>query len=528
MKKKNILANLIVAIVSILGIFLASEIIFRNLLFSNIRALEKFRDPGLYASFDSDDYWKVFYLLQKLSRKPLKNHPLLRWESREIHPLLGWLSKNVSDSYNHHSADEIGNRRPVLLYGDSFAACATEECFEDILNNDNDFRHDYYLLNYAVGGYGVDQIHLLFKESIDNYNNPFVIISLMTTDMDRSILSVRGSPKPYYEIDADTLKLFGTPIDQNREVFISNNPPQIRSYLYRLFLFGGDYILPNRLRQYLKGNDLREKKKILINKKIIVETIKALEQKQLEYVFLIFHDHYKILRTKDDWRDSLLKQLFIENDVPYISSKEIIKNDDLRTDSESYINYYYLPINGHPSSHQNQVIAKELKRYILKRQIRKTYNFLDNLESAEIITEKADFVSVREGEFRINNDLRSVLLEHPNSEVIFKEVAILDNDAKLIFGIGINEEAWHKQGDGVLFEVSVIDEGGQKEKLFTKYINPKAKLEDRKWFDEMISLGKLVGQNVSFVFRATCGPGDNRAFDWAGWSSPILVQYFAN
>lgn len=151
----------------------------------------------------------------------------------------------------------------------------------------------------------------------------------------------------------------------------------------------------------------------------------------------------------------------------------------------------------------------------------KIYNFLDNLESGEVITEKANYV--RKSVFTINDDKREILFEHPNSEVIFEDVPINEN-AQLKFGIGINERAWDKAGDGVLFEISIIDGNSQSILLFSKYIDPKNNVKDRKWFDEQINLNPFAGQKVSFIFKTTGGPKGDRAADWAGWSRPQVVS----
>jgi hypothetical protein len=162
---------------------IASEGIFRTLLFSKIGFMEKFRQPGLYFDYDSEDnYWKLFYYLNGTLRPPENPHPLLGW--------VGYFSR---ETYLHDEASQIEGRKVVLLYGDSFAGCLTpkEECFEGVLNADDEFAASCYLLNYGVCNYDVDQIFLLRKNSLEHYQNSFVIVSLLVHDVDRSMLSVR-------------------------------------------------------------------------------------------------------------------------------------------------------------------------------------------------------------------------------------------------------------------------------------------------------------------------------------------------
>ena len=152
-----------------------------------------------------------------------------------------------------------------------------------------------------------------------------------------------------------------------------------------------------------------------------------------------------------------------------------------------------------------------------------TYNFLANLGSADIVTEKAAYVKVAKSEFVINNNEREALVEHPNSEVVFKDADIMEN-AELKFGVGINQTAWDKAGDGVLFEVIIVDEKSQKNEIFSRYIDPKNNVEDRKWFDINLNLKAFAGQKVSFIFKTTGGPKGDLNYDWAGWSSPQIIS----
>ena len=149
------------------------------------------------------------------------------------------------------------------------------------------------------------------------------------------------------------------------------------------------------------------------------------------------------------------------------------------------------------------------------------YYFLDNLESADIIAEHTDHV--KKLVFSINDDPRDVLFQNPNSEVIFKDVPIYEN-AELQFGIGIAETVWNKEGNGVLFEISIVGENSQNILLFSQYIDPKNNKADRKWFDKKVNLSTLAGRKRSFIFKTSGGPKSTTAYDWAGWSNPQLTS----
>jgi hypothetical protein len=154
--------------------------------------------------------------------------------------------------------------------------------------------------------------------------------------------------------------------------------------------------------------------------------------------------------------------------------------------------------------------------------IPQNYSFLKNLEHAWIIAEDESYIS--RTEFTINNETRTVLFLHPDSKVTYQNI-LINKQAKLMFGIGVNQTAWDKAGDGVLFELSLINEESQNTLLFSQYIDPKNNMEDRKWFDVQVDLAALAGQKVTFIFETKGGPDNNIYFDWAGWSRPQVVSY---
>ena len=152
-----------------------------------------------------------------------------------------------------------------------------------------------------------------------------------------------------------------------------------------------------------------------------------------------------------------------------------------------------------------------------------TYNFLANAGSAEIIAPQPKFVNLQLQKLTIKGDQRTVIFEHPNSEVVFNNVLVHKN-AVLQFGIGISEAAWDKAGDGVLFEVIIVDPNARDTRLFSEYIDPKKNAEERKWLDYNVDLKAFSGEEVSFVFRTDGGPNRNTDFDWAAWSDPQIIS----
>jgi len=190
----------------------------------------------------------------------------------------------------------------------------------------------------------------------------------MTLDLDRSILPVRVGQKPYFVLDNDKLELKGLPINPNPEIFFSTHPPNITSYLFRRLLYGN--LLPKEIASFLRRDKEHVRKKKEVNQRIILEIVKELRNKGIDYVFLIFHPHWPGVAALDegetDWRSSFLMEILDRHQIPFIWSKTIFKQDR-RKNNHSYEDYIN-PGHGHPTTYFNKLIADEIKNYALKNQ----------------------------------------------------------------------------------------------------------------------------------------------------------------
>ena len=340
---------------------------FQSLLFSDVQMFQKLRDPIFYVSGKTDDeYWILDYWMSGKRES----------STATAHPLLGWIGDFSSENFRHHATEEIGNRVPVLLYGGSLAECVgltKEKCFQGVLNTETAFAEDYFLLNYGVDGYGLDQIFLLFKHSIEYYaeshmnhslkagarGSPFIIISLWTHDLDWSLLSVRQTPKPYFHLIGDQLVLRGTPIHPDPHKFFIEHAPTIGSYLYRLTI---NQVLPIPFLQIREHPGHVKWRASRINKKILLDIIGELRERKVPHVFLIFNTPEEIHGVLDDWRDALITGLLQDHDVPFISSRAVIRRDAKA--QKKKIEDYYLP-DTHPNADQIRLLSKEIKRFVL-------------------------------------------------------------------------------------------------------------------------------------------------------------------
>lgn len=329
-----------------------AELLFRHALFNGWKSVAHLRQPGLYAknypdttgAIFSQDYWTLYTLFGG-ERKPPEN------PQKE----LGWSGYFDRETLVHQDAARVGKRRPVLLYGDSFSACVNVDCFQDILNVDSAFAHDHYLLNYGVGGYGIDQIHLLCSRTVGMYERPFVVFGLMTRDMERCMLHARIGQKPYYTLDGDSLVLHNTPIDPDQRKYYDSHRPDITSYLWRLLQHRvtGDSLADGSGTEAFKAG-MRD-----LTAALLRATVRELRAKNVDALFLVFEPMYN---TIGDWRSLYIRSVLESEHVPYLFTGDIVWNDGYR--QGNYARYEQLD-NGHPTLYQNRLIGRAITRYLL-------------------------------------------------------------------------------------------------------------------------------------------------------------------
>ena len=217
---------------AVLGLtLLGAELGLRALLFSASPAVRKqawrLRQPQLYADPHTDvEHWKLAWALGRGG------------ETRPSVPdaLLGWRSDSVDAEGRHASVGPDDPRRPVLLFGDSFAACTTppEDCFQGLLA-ESDLGDELVLVNYGVGGYGLDQIYLLLREALPHWEarDPVVVVALFVDDdLDRARFAFRDWPKPRFRLEGEELVL-EPPAAPDNAAWLEEHPLAIRSYLWR-------------------------------------------------------------------------------------------------------------------------------------------------------------------------------------------------------------------------------------------------------------------------------------------------------
>jgi hypothetical protein len=300
MRTKKIFANIVLILISVCITLAVSEVIYRKLIFSNENHFKFLKEPKQYANQEWDaNYWKLAQIWG-LIRPPYPD------------TLLGWEYELQPKSFLHHDAENLMGRRPVLIYGDSFANCIdSTNCFEDYLNNDTVFSKTNFIINYGMGGFGVDQIYTLMKNSFRLYEKPYIIFSFLTFDLDRSGLSIREGQKPFYTLDTSGELILNTSnYNPDAAEYLKQNPPEIKSYLWKKFLYSKLNILPGVIKRYLQGETAQNVFLKKLNRKLIHESVKVLRENKIDFIFLIFEGYNDFTTPKETkWRTDLIREI---------------------------------------------------------------------------------------------------------------------------------------------------------------------------------------------------------------------------
>lgn len=115
---------------------------------------------------------------------------------------------------------------------------------------------------------------------------------------------------------------------------------------------------------------------------------------------------------------------------------------------------------------------------------------------------------------------RSIYVAQP-SRLIWEEV--VPERGWLQVSLGVREEAWPREGNGVLFMVGVSHEG-KYEELVSVVVNPFANDADRRWLSVLLDLAPWAGQRIEIVLNTRLAHADaSPANHLAVWGAPALV-----
>ncbi len=297
------------------------------------------RQPKLFADpYTEDDHWKLKRRWGETIRTP--PDPLMGWSTPKLvrNPL------GVLRPFGYEPQTE----NVVLCFGDSFMAGRTPhpgkipDLLEERLGGPT-------VYNYGVGGFGVGQMYLRFREAYPAFVDPVIVVGLLTRDLDRTVLSVRGAPKPSFEVEGGELLITPPTLVTTGESWDALNPPSIRSYLLAMVV--------RRLRRLAADGRSDElmygrEKKCLVNSAVLEALVAEARAHDLQLVFVSFPPAQNF--GKPSWRDEFLQAKFKELRVPFVQGRKALRADMKAKGLE--VGDYYLPDN-HPNEAGNRVFA---------------------------------------------------------------------------------------------------------------------------------------------------------------------------
>lgn len=280
------------------------------------------RDPGLFADpLYESEYWRLRWRLERTS-EPTK---IPTYDAR-----LGWVGRRIAPgTYEHRQFEPEDPRRPILLYGASYATCLTseEDCFEGLVER-SDLGMDHVLLNHGVGGYGVDQTYLLMRNTLERYRerNPIVVIALVSdTDFDRCSIDFRSWPKPRLEVVDGKLEVAGAgTVTEGCEAFVDEVGVGIRSYAWR-YLIRGTNLLGQDMRRKLTRREQEIRDQNALIRRIVLAIRDEVESGQLEYFFLLCVSPRNMGGKQSPNKEDFLLQLFAEENIPYVPTRPAVE-----------------------------------------------------------------------------------------------------------------------------------------------------------------------------------------------------------
>lgn len=356
MTKFRLRRVLAVVVASGLAAFLLAEVTLRWLLFGDVSLGEPLREPSYYAHWQSPEFRTLTAAFDRETRR----HPFF---DRGV----GWTKEGLApETYASADEERLGDRRPILFYGDSFTSCVTgpADCWEGLVDA-SELGRTHGLVNLGVGGYGLGQMLLLMRSTLDRFadRDPIVIVGILVDDdLDRSALPVRGFPKPYFvpEDGALTLRplVHATAADYAAATTIG-----IRSYAWRLAVLGSG-VLPDRAGLALAGEGALVAYRMELNRLLLEALREELTSRGLEHFFVVFHGR-RAFRSRGPytWREPFLLDTLDELGLPRVSSKRALRADAARTGRDE--SAYFLdedPGANHYTPTANAVVFEALQR----------------------------------------------------------------------------------------------------------------------------------------------------------------------
>jgi len=180
---------------------------------------------GLYGKHNPDHFWESRFIEHYVARSnsmdflsPHVHHPTRGW-ALEANLNLPTLTTNERGIRSRERFTVDASKPRILILGDSFT-------FGNGLSDDETWpaqlqsllpRHQVF--NLGVDGYGMDQMLITLKETIEEVRPAFVLCAFVDDDIARNLLSFRDYRKPRFEARGADLVAHNLPIPLPEEVY---------------------------------------------------------------------------------------------------------------------------------------------------------------------------------------------------------------------------------------------------------------------------------------------------------------------
>jgi len=257
------------------------------------------------------------------------------------------LGNFAPEDFRHYEESKLKGRKPILFFGDSFSACTPDvQCFEDILEQNATLSRDFAVLNYGVGGYGIDQIMMLMERVLPLYPDAIVVLGMMTLDIDRAHLRLREAPKPKFDVVNGELQ-------QTHHV---QEPLDIGvdSLLWRRFLRSA--IIPDSVYDWWTGQEQIQVLKQHRTTAILQKMIDLTSERQV--IPLVFDPLNPQIMGRD-WRRHLIEDFWTQNEISFVSGYSVYQQ---HADSQPLD--WFIGTDGHPTSAYNRLLQLEIGKHL--------------------------------------------------------------------------------------------------------------------------------------------------------------------
>ncbi len=276
---------------------------------------EKLRKPDAYAdSLSSEEYWRLWFTWSEGTPEGFEAN---------LDARLGWrrpkTPQNPLGAIAEGSVPVDFDGPAVLFYGDSFVEGMTEvdKKLPQVLEKR---LYELPVYNLGGGGYGVGQIWMRFEENLDRFERPITIVGVMSRDLDRTVLGVRGYRKPSFALDASgAITVQDLPVPVELDAWRRAHRPGIVSYFLSFVV---QLVHVNAASGNWVESEHRKAEKIAVNHAILESIIRQADESGQRLVFVLFVTPDVIGRP--GWRETFLREFFAESGVPWIDTEEVL------------------------------------------------------------------------------------------------------------------------------------------------------------------------------------------------------------